>query len=64
MIRAYLDTWESFLQDRQELVDHLRAAHNAAPPAPRPIRPASTDSIGRRTAATWASFLGAHLIQI
>jgi hypothetical protein len=25
MIRSYLDTWESFLQGRQELVDHLRA---------------------------------------
>jgi hypothetical protein len=28
-VRSYLDTWESFLQDRHELVDHLRAAHNA-----------------------------------
>jgi hypothetical protein len=26
-IRSYLDTWEAFLQDRQELVDHLLAAH-------------------------------------
>jgi hypothetical protein len=29
VVRAYLDTWETFLQDRHELVDHLRAAHNA-----------------------------------
>lgn len=28
-IRAYLDTWEVFLQDRQQLRDHLLAAHQA-----------------------------------
>lgn len=26
-IRSYLDTWEGFLQDRQELIGQLRAAH-------------------------------------
>ena len=30
-VRSYLDTWEVFLQDRHELVDHLRAAHHADP---------------------------------
>jgi hypothetical protein len=30
-IRSYLDTGEAFLQDRQELVDHLRAAHKLGP---------------------------------
>jgi hypothetical protein len=26
-IRSYLDAWEGFPQDRQELVGHLRGAH-------------------------------------
>jgi hypothetical protein len=30
-IRSYPDTREVFLQDRQELVDHLRAAHRLGP---------------------------------
>jgi hypothetical protein len=29
-IRSYLDTWEVFLQDRQELRDHLLTAHHAS----------------------------------
>jgi hypothetical protein len=29
MIRSYLDTWEVFLQDRQQLRDHLLTAHHA-----------------------------------
>ena len=28
-IRSYLDTWETFLEDRRQLVDHLRAGHDA-----------------------------------
>ena len=28
-IRSYLDTWEVFLQDRQQLRDHLLTAHHA-----------------------------------
>jgi hypothetical protein len=31
VIRSYLDTWEAFLQDRQELLNHLIAAHKAGP---------------------------------
>ena len=31
LVRSYLDTWEAFLQDRHELVHHLRAAHHADP---------------------------------
>ena len=30
-VRSYLDTWERFLQDRHELVGHLRATHHAGP---------------------------------
>jgi hypothetical protein len=29
LIRSYLDTWEVFLQDRQQLRDHLLTAHHA-----------------------------------
>jgi hypothetical protein len=28
-VRSYLDTWEVFLQDRQQLRDHLLTAHHA-----------------------------------
>ena len=28
-IRSYLDTWEVFLQDRQQLRDHLLTVHHA-----------------------------------
>jgi hypothetical protein len=30
-IRSYLDTWETFLQDRQALRGHLLTDHNAGP---------------------------------
>jgi hypothetical protein len=64
MIRSYLDTWERFLQDRQELVDHLRAAHNAAP-AYTKADPASLNrQHWQAHGSDLASFLGAHPIQI
>jgi hypothetical protein len=63
MIRSYLDTWETFLQDRHELVDHLRAAHNADPSCIE-CDPAS---LNRRHweahGSDLASFLGAHPVQ-
>ncbi len=31
VIRAYLDTWETFLEERQELLEHLVATHKAGP---------------------------------
>jgi hypothetical protein len=62
-IRSYLDTWETFLQDRHELVDHLRAAHNADPSCIE-CDPAS---LNRRHweahGSDLASFLGAHPVQ-
>jgi hypothetical protein len=62
-IRSYLDTWETFLQDRHELVDHLRAAHSADPTC------AESDpaSLNRRHweahGSDLASFLDAHPVQ-
>jgi hypothetical protein len=63
MIRSYLETWETFLQDRHELVDHLRAAHSAGPAC------AGSDpaSLNRRHweahGSDLASFLDAHPVQ-
>lgn len=62
-IRAYLDTWEAFLQDRQELVDHLRGAHHAG----ASCTAADPASLNRRHweahGSDLASFLGAHRVQ-
>jgi hypothetical protein len=63
MIRSYLDTWESFLQDRHELVDHLRAAHNGGPSCTE----SDPASLNRRHweahGSDLASYLGAHPVQ-
>jgi hypothetical protein len=63
-IRSYLDTWETFLQDRQQLLDHLLIDHNASPPD----LDADPVSLNRRH---WhahgndlASFLAAHPVQV
>jgi hypothetical protein len=62
-IRAYLETWETFLQDRHELVDHLRAAHHADPSC----MDADPASLNRRHwqahGSDLASFLDAHPVQ-
>jgi hypothetical protein len=64
MIPAQLDTCESFLQDRQELVDHLPAAHNA----PSACAKADPASLNRQHwqghGSDLASFPGAHPIQV
>jgi hypothetical protein len=63
MVRSYLDTWESFLQDRHELVSHLRAAHHASPSCLE----ADPASLNRQHweahGSDLASFLGAHPVQ-
>jgi hypothetical protein len=62
-IRSYLDTWEPFLQDRKQLLDHLLIDHKASPPD----LDADPVSLNRRH---WqahgndlASFLAAHPIR-
>ena len=65
-IRSCLDTWEIFLQDRQQLRDHLVTAHHAGSSCleadPASLNRAST---GKRTAATWpASWPAAHPVQV
>jgi hypothetical protein len=64
VVRAYLDTWEAFLRERQELLDHLISAHKAGPfyteddPA----------SLNRRHwqahGSDLATFLGAHPVRV
>ena len=62
-IRSYLDTWETFLQDRKQLLDHLLIDHNAS----LPNLDADPVSLNRQH---WqahgndlASFLAAHPVQ-
>ena len=62
-VRSYLDTWETFLQDRHELVDHLRAAHHADPSCLE----ADPASLNRQHweahGSDLTSFLNAHPVQ-
>jgi hypothetical protein len=63
-IRSYLDTWQTFLQDREELVDHLRATHDAG----SSYTEADPASLNRRHwqahGSDLTSFLGAHPVQV
>ena len=62
-IRSYLDTWETFLQDRQELRDHLVNAHKADP-AGTEADPASLNrQHWKAHASDLARFLDAHPVQ-
>ena len=62
-IRSYLDTWETFLQDRHQLIDHLRGAHHADPSCME----ADPASLNRQHwqihGSDLASFLAAHPVQ-
>ena len=63
MVRAYLNTWETFLQDRHELVDHLRAAHRGG----SSCLEADSASLNRQHwqahGSDLASFLSAHPVE-
>jgi hypothetical protein len=62
-VRSYLDNWETFLQDRHELVDHLRVAHHASPACteadPASLNRQHWDAHG----SDLTSFLNAHPVQ-
>ena len=64
MIRSYLDTWEVFLQDRQQLRDHLLTAHHAD----ASCMEADPASLNRQHwqahGSELAGFLDAHPVQI
>jgi hypothetical protein len=63
-IRSYLDTWEAFLQDRQQLRDHLLDAHHAD----ASCMEADPASLNRQHwqahDSDLASFLDAHPVQV
>jgi hypothetical protein len=62
-IRSYLDTWEVFLQDRQQLRDHLLTVHHAD----SSCMEADPSSLNRQHwqshGSDLASFLAAHPVQ-
>jgi hypothetical protein len=63
-IRSYLDTWETFLQDRKQLLDHLLIDHNNASPPDLDADPASLNrQHWQAHASDLASFLSAHPVQ-
>jgi hypothetical protein len=62
-IRSHLDTWEVFLQDRQQLRDHLLTIHHAGSSCmeadPASLNRQHWDAHG----SDLASFLAAHPVQ-
>jgi hypothetical protein len=62
-VRSYLDTWEVFLQDRQQLRDHLLTDHQADSSCleadPASLNRQHWDAHG----SDLASFLDAHPVQ-
>jgi hypothetical protein len=62
-VRSYLDTWEVFLQDRQQLRDHLLTVHQAG----SSCLEADPASLNRQHwhahGSDLASFLDAHPVQ-
>ncbi|HKO83222.1 MAG TPA: hypothetical protein VJ140_01405 [Actinomycetota bacterium] len=63
-IRSYLDTWEVFLQDRQQLRDHLLTAHHAGSSCleadPARLNRQHWEAHG----SDLTSFLAAHPVQV
>jgi hypothetical protein len=62
--RSDLDSWEAFLRDRQQLLDHLIITHNDGPP----YREADQTNLNRwhweRHGSDLATFLHAHPVQV
>ena len=63
-IRSYLDTWEIFLQDRQQLRDHLLTGHHSG----SSCLEADPASLNRQHweahGSDLTSFLAAHPVQV
>jgi hypothetical protein len=62
-IRSYLDTWETFLLDRHELVDHLCGAHHADPSCMEADPASLNRQHWQAHGSELASFLNAHPVQ-
>jgi hypothetical protein len=63
-IRFYLDTWEIFLQDRQQLRDHLLTAHHAGSSCLEADPANLNRQHWRAHGSDLASFLAAHPVQV
>jgi hypothetical protein len=63
-IRSYLDTWEVFLQDRQQLRDHLLTAHHAGSSCLEADPAALNRQHWEAHCSDLASFLDAHPVQV
>jgi hypothetical protein len=63
LVRSYLDTWEAFLQDRHELVHHLRAAHHAGPACTEADPARLNRQHWEAHGSDLARFLAAHPVQ-
>ena len=63
-IRAYLDTWETFLQDRRQLRDHLLTGHRSG----SSCLEADSADLNRQHweahGSDLTSFLAAHPVQV
>jgi hypothetical protein len=62
-VRLYLDTWEVFLQDRHQLVGHLRAAHHADPTCTQADPASLNRQHWQAHGSDLVSFLDAHPVQ-
>jgi hypothetical protein len=62
-VRSYLDTWERFLQDRHDLIGHLRAAHHASPACTESESASLNRQHWEAHGSDLARFLAAHPIQ-
>jgi hypothetical protein len=62
-VRSYLETWETFLQDRHELVDHLRAAHHAGPTCTQADPASLNRQHWQAHGSDLTSFVAAHPVQ-
>ena len=63
-IRSYLDTWEVFLQDRQQLRDHLLTAHHAGSSCLEADPATHNRQHWEAHGSDLTSFLGAHPVQV
>jgi hypothetical protein len=62
-MRSYLDTWEVFLQDRQQLRDHLRTVHHAGSSCMQADSANLNREHWQAHGSDLASFLAAHPVQ-
>jgi hypothetical protein len=62
--RSSLDSWEAFLRDRQQLLDHLTTPHNDGPPYLEADRASLNRWHWERHGSDSATFLHAHPVQV